>query len=279
MKNELKIWETVTKTTVRLECHKRNGDVVTGTGFFYSFFNQDSYIPGVISNKHVIEDSARIIFFLTVAPKHWKNGRLYEPIICNVSQNGPIMHPDETIDLAFLPLATLFNTLSSDYYQYFHFSRENLPTTDEYNSMDAVERIYVVGYPEGLWDRHNNLPIVRQGITASSVKQAFEGKNIFLVDSACFPGSSGSPVIWYKEATVEDHLKKGIVPQYRHRLLGILYAIMECTAKGRIKIRNIPDDWIEIVKSKIPMNLGLCIRSDAINDWENAIFHVAKERG
>jgi len=57
----------------------------------------------------------------------------------------------------------------------------------------------MIGYPNGLWDHVNNLPLIRRGITAShpGVDYQIEGQNgpgVTVIDMACFPDSSGSPV-------------------------------------------------------------------------------------
>ncbi len=53
----------------------------------------------------------------------------------------------------------------------------------------------MVGYPNGLWDKsHDPADLLVRGITASHPEIDFCGKPELLVDIACFPGSSGSPV-------------------------------------------------------------------------------------
>jgi len=44
----------------------------------------------------------------------------------------------------------------------------------------------MIGYPSGLWDTKNNLPIVRKGITATTPYFDYNGKREFLVDIAAF---------------------------------------------------------------------------------------------
>ena len=52
----------------------------------------------------------------------------------------------------------------------------------------------MVGYPNGHSDQINNRPIVRRGITATSLQEDFNGQKVFLADIAVFGGSSGSPI-------------------------------------------------------------------------------------
>jgi len=62
----------------------------------------------------------------------------------------------------------------------------------------------MVGYPIGLWDEKNNYPIFRKGITATHPANDYNGKSEFMIDAACFPGSSGSPVYIIDELNYVD---------------------------------------------------------------------------
>ena len=43
--------------------------------------------------------------------------------------------------------------------------RKAIPEQDEINSLNAMEEVIFVGYPNGMWDSIHNLPILRKGIT------------------------------------------------------------------------------------------------------------------
>ena len=62
----------------------------------------------------------------------------------------------------------------------------------------------MVGYPIGLYDKINNLPIFRKGYTACHPSIDFNRKGIGLIDMACFPGSSGSPIYVLNEGLVKS---------------------------------------------------------------------------
>jgi hypothetical protein len=72
----------------------------------------------------------------------------------------------------------------------------------------AGDEIYMIGYPAGIYDKRNALPIWRIGIIATSpllgyslpdiVQQAFKLPAFidgFLIDAHVYPGSSGSAVV------------------------------------------------------------------------------------
>jgi len=125
----------------------------------------------------------------------------------------------------------------------------------------------MIGYPNGIWDRSNNLPIVRQGITASHPKLNYNGKKEVLIDAACFPGSSGSPVLIYNQGghtTKEGHLDM----RGRLILLGILYAGPQFEANGDIVINPILTSLNIFSVTRIPINLGCVIKSEKLLEFD-----------
>jgi hypothetical protein len=71
----------------------------------------------------------------------------------------------------------------------------SLSMEDFDEGLDAIEEVVFVGYPDGLFDEVNYLPLTRRGITASPPTADFNGRPVFLIDGSVFPGSSGSPVL------------------------------------------------------------------------------------
>lgn len=69
-----------------------------------------------------------------------------------------------------------------------------IPNEEQIKQMDAIEPITFIGYPNGIWDSTNLLPVARRGTTASPIEVDFEGSPRFLIDASVFGGSSGSPV-------------------------------------------------------------------------------------
>lgn len=128
---------------------------------------------------------------------------------------------------------------------------------DEFSELSAFEEIIMIGYPNGIWDFVNNMPIIRKGITATHPNLDYNGKREFMIDAACFPGSSGSPVYSYSfgpYTTNSGNTVLGGGP--RIKLLGILYAGPQHTATGEIEIINVPAQQKAVAFSRIPNNLG-----------------------
>ena len=137
----------------------------------------------------------------------------------------------------------------------------------DFNNLDIykpTEDIYMIGYPNGLGDDIHNLPINRSGITGTPFFIDHNGKPEFLVDCACFPGSSGSPVVIVNESFYALH-KQPLQSGNRMVLLGILYAGPMFDAEGKIVKYLVPTT--NITSTSIPMNLGYCISSKKILDF------------
>ena len=145
---------------------------------------------------------------------------------------------------------------------------------EELDKLTAMEDITMVGYPNGIWDSVNNLPIFRKGITATHPKINYNGKEEFMIDAACFPGSSGSPVLLLNEGSYAT--QDGIIVGSRVNLLGILYAGPQNTAKGNIEIVNIPTRQEPITISRIPNNLGIIIKAKKIKELEVEMKKILK---
>lgn len=148
--------------------------------------------------------------------------------------------------------------------------KELLPSQAEWADFMAIEEVVMIGYPDGIWDGVNNMPIFRRGITATHPNLDYDGKRQFLIDAACFPGSSGSPVMLYNFGTYTDR-KGNTVIGTRVKLLGVLFAGPQHTATGEIVMMSVPTTPRPIAVSQIPNNLGLVIKADRLPEFDSVI--------
>ena len=102
---------------------------------------------------------------------------------------------------------------------------------DEISNLGALEEIVMVGYPIGLWDAANNMPLFRRGITATHPNIDYEGRPDFVIDAACFPGSSWSPALLFNQGAYTTR-QGTYLGSPRLKLLGVLYAGPQFTASG-----------------------------------------------
>jgi len=105
------------------------------------------------------------------------------------------MHPEPDIDLCILPIAPILIAAKEQGDDPFFVPADDslIPTPADLNDLTAMEDIVMIGYPNGICDSVNNQPVFRKGITATHPAKDFKGKPEFMIDAACFPGSSGSP--------------------------------------------------------------------------------------
>ncbi len=176
------------------------------------------------------------------------------------------MHPDPNIDLCIMPIPALLNEYAKTGKKaaFAPFRANEMPDFNNLGIYKPTEDIYMVGYPNGLGDDVHNLPIIRSGITGTPFFIDHNGQPEFLVDCACFPGSSGSPVVIVNEASYSLH-KQPLQAGNRMLLLGILYAGPQYDAQGEIKKYKVPTK--KYVSTDIPMNLGYCISSKKLLDF------------
>jgi hypothetical protein len=186
--------EKITYSIVLIKSQLSNGMMSTGTGFIMNLcFNESTKqcIPVIITNKHVAQNSILTVFEFV---KQDANGMPLdrEAFVINYQAPKWIMYPDNDIDLCCLPIAPLLNQLPSDIKVfYIPLDTKLIPTEAQLKELTALEEMLMIGYPIGLTDTYNHKPILRKGTTATHVKNDYQGKKDFLIDIACFPGSSG----------------------------------------------------------------------------------------
>ena len=147
---------------------------------------------------------------------------------------------------------------------YRSLSRENLV---DFQTEEAIQDIMMVGYPMGIADEENNLPVVRKGITSSHIRSNFQKKPEVLIDAAVFPGSSGSPVF------LCQHQGSNF---FKAKLLGTAYAIPQYTAQGIVcdssdHMQCTPIPTIS-TSTKIPSNLGFVIKATELSQLQTLIL-------
>lgn len=135
-------------------------------------------------------------------------------------------YSDSTLDLAAAPIGPLLDLKQALGHSIFIWSIDPslVPSPKVLGELSAIEDIVFIGYPCGLRDEINSIPLIRYGITSTPVWNDFQGNPYFLIDAGVFPGSSGSPVFILNQGTYLT--KSGITIGSRILFLGMLTETM-----------------------------------------------------
>ncbi len=235
-------------------------------------------VPCVVTNKHVVRGAVRGVFNLTLKNEDGSPdlGR-HEAITLEGLDKMCVNHPDPNVDLAALPIGPILNAASKSGKDYFFvpLGRELMPSLELLDSLPPMEEIVMIGYPNGIWDESHNLPIIRRGITATHPKLDLNGKPEFLIDAACFPGSSGSPVFLANIGSFVN-ADGALCAGTRIALLGTLYAGPQHTTTGEVVVVEVPTDTKTLSVGSIPNNLGYVIRSSELSVLEDTVRAITE---
>lgn len=261
--------EQLAYSTIRIECEYNDGASGTGTGFFFKFKENKSDV--IITNKHVINGAKKGRLIFTKAGDN--NDPLdteHFPISLNHFESLWKKHLDSDVDLCAMPIAPFLREAEKQSTKLFYIPLDKsiIPSTKQLDDFSALEEILMVGYPNGIWDSVNNKPIFRKGVTATHPNFDYNGKKEFMIDAACFPGSSGSPVFIFNEGGYQDKRGNTYLGGTRIILMGTLYAGPQYTTTGEIKIIDVPTSEKPVTILSIPNNLGLIIKAERIIDLE-----------
>jgi hypothetical protein len=273
-------------TTTRIVGERPDGTTSTGTGFFFKYtVDEQTFVPVLITNKHVVKGTNKGLFFIHESymdhegqPQPSENS--FGLRIQNF-ENCWIDHPDEEIDLSAMPLASLHQQAQAVGKEpfYMFLDESSIPTQAQHEDLTAMEDLTMVGYPIGIWDDVNNLPILRRGITASHPATNFRGKSLGIVDIAAFPGSSGSPIFILNEGSsflTPTHHRIGVT---RLIFLGVIFAGPQHSVDGSIKVVDIPTKQVPIASTMIPAHLGYYIKSAEIIKLKEHLFSMMNSNG
>ena len=265
--------EKLLYSTLRIETN--NGD--SGTGFFFSFNIDKKKVPVIITNKHVVHNNPNeeVKFFLHIFSEV---GIPDEEKLAFKIKTKWYFHKDK--DLCFCFVAPLFMHIRQKKKKEIFYTplTENLIWNNlKLEELNVIEDVIMVGYPTGLWDMKNNLPLFRKGITSSHPAIDFNEENIGVVDMACFPGSSGSPIFIFNEGSYAT--KKGYnFGSGRIIFLGVLFAGPKLNSKGDLIIEDIPTQQKVSSLTPLMINLGYYIKASEILLFKETIKNVLEQK-
>ena len=196
-----KIYLTTT-ILLRFKSDKPSG---SATGFF---FQDEEGRLFIITNKHVIYgekyyenpepeiDKVKLILH-TNAQNLTENEELEIPLFVNQSKTW-LEHENKDFDVVLIPIK-----IDRNKYVIAPINRSIIESSD---LEIGFEKIFVMGYPFGWYDKINNLPVTRIGHLSSPFKIPFQNNPIMLGDVETHNGMSGGPVFMKLDnfTTIED---------------------------------------------------------------------------
>ncbi|MGE4266329.1 MAG: serine protease [Deferribacterales bacterium] len=256
------ITEQLFFTTVRIECVYKDGQTGQGTGFLYSYDHDNKHVVFVVTNKHVVINAAELnLTFLKHDNMEPILGEKIEYKLSDNLEHFYFGHPDSTIDVAIFPMGPIINNKTlEDLKPFLMCIDKNITISPEQiKDSSSIESIIFVGYPKGIWDSKNYLPVVRRGITASPIGIDYEGKPCFLIDASVFGGSSGSPVFIYDQNIFMSQGKL----LFGSRVVFIGIVASTYTMKELIELKKVSNQK-EVIEHNETLDLGVVFKARTI---------------
>lgn len=263
-------------TTARIDTVTNNGAAGSGTGFFFTHRVGALECPFIVTNKHVVTNmrEGSLTFLL-------RKGDL--PTLGNghrvTIQDWPkawFGHPAPDVDIAICPLAGIVTQLKQQHGLDVFFrsvDRSIIPSEQQMAELDAVEEITFVGYPNGVWDSKNLLPVVRRGTTATPMEVDFENTPRFIIDASVFGGSSGSPVFVFNQGT---YTVKNMGTHVGSRLyfVGVIAAVFFRTQLNQIVAVPIPTQVQPMSQHQEMIDLGIVFKARTVVETVEAFLQA-----
>jgi len=259
--------------TTRIEAKSADGKKRgLGTGFVFSYEVEGQFnpphkapeIPFIVTCRHVVNGFASATFSFVQNKDGKPNlGQKCEVAVPNL-QDLVFYNPDPKIDVALIPLAPILRYFESTGQKPFFvkLNKDLVPSQKAAEDLSAIQSIVFVGYPYGIHDEINLLPIARRGFTASPYIVDFNGLPLFLIDASVFPGSSGSPVMVLDQGSYSSG--NNIVVGNRAYFLGLVDQAYIHTEEGVIKFKPLPTQFLPVYDEHQYFNLGVVIKAKAI---------------
>ena len=133
----------------------------TGTGFFLSLDFVGKSVPVIITNKHVVNynPNESVTFFL-----HTKSAEAVDEESLKITFNTKWnFHKDKDLCYCFAnPLLEQIRDKMKKEVFYIPITENLIPDLTKLEELSAIEDVIMVGYPNGLWDQKNNLPLLEE---------------------------------------------------------------------------------------------------------------------
>jgi S1-C subfamily serine protease len=254
--------------TIRVDTVLDDGSEGSGTAFVVSHAHSRGTYTFIVTNRHLVDGVRRGGLVFTQK----RNGQplFGQRFQLNIEDfpHAWFMHPDPEVDLAIIPMRPLEQAARDQGVElYYHVIDSRLaPDAATTRALDALEEVLFVGYPSGVWDQVNLMPILRRGTTATPMALDFEGRPEFLIDAAVYPGSSGSPVFVYQPDTMRPTQSAG----KKFLFAGVVAAVFFREEANHLVSVPVPANNHGMVMGSEMIDLGLVIKAQSVLEVINA---------
>lgn len=244
--NRAKIEESILSSTIKIINSRTDKTIMQGTGFFMNIRVAEETVTVLVTNRHVVENMDQVVFRIKRMNSEGGPDYTKSEEISSSKLKDWIYHPE--LDLAIYPVA---NTLDSFFKKEFgvlpyipRLTENAIPNNIVIrDNISPFQEVYMLGYPKGVGDEYNAIPVTRKGITATPYQLNYMNTKQFLIDIPIYPGSSGSPIFCF----LGDRLV----------LLGVEYG--------------------SINQTDGPLNLAVAIKSEALLYFKQPLADLIKK--
>ena len=263
--------EQVMFSTILIKSVLPSGEISTATGFIYTYQIDDMQIPVIVTNKHVANSKMKTSHF-KFHTGNFDQKQIYDEKY-DLTYNKPFIIEHQLLDLSIIPIAPLLSHIkekdNKDIF-YIGLRKENVIQKEALKDLTAFEDLLMVGYPKGLYDETNYLPIFRTGKTASHPFFDFNSIGIGLSDLSVYEGSSGSPVFLYNSGAYYSKKRKTMLVGGRIELLGINSSVYTSENKGQLRVITSTQAIVQPVYNE-KIDIGVYIKAHHLNDFEEQL--------
>jgi len=263
-------------TTTRIDTVAPDGTAGSGTGFFFQYVANGVTYPFVVTNKHVVmgmrNGSLNFLKQKDGRPE-LGNGFTLEVGADDWSKMW-FGHQDLHVDIAISAFSPMQQYIKDHHGVDLFFrsvDKAIVPTQQQIDELDAVEDVTFIGYPNGVWDAKNLLPVARRGTTATPIGVDFENTPRFLIDASVFGGSSGSPVFVLNQGSWAAK-NGGLVAGSRLIFIGVVAAVFYRTHLNQIVPVPIPTQVRPMVEQQEMIDLGIVFKARTVVETVEAFL-------
>ncbi len=219
----------------------------------------------LVTNRHVVEGFEKVLVRF-IAANDDGTPRLGESVSFRIDdlKDARHFHPNQDVDIAVVPLAPILRLIDGQGKRVFYrmVDQSILPSDEDLKDLSAIEEVVFIGYPKGIFDKKNLLPVARRGITATPMHVDYNGLPTFLIDASVFPGSSGSPVFIAHEGAIRKG--KAITIGARAYFLGVVASAHYSVERGHIIIESTPTGQTAVPLTQQLLNLGIVFKASTV---------------